>query len=325
MPSSRALAIGLVLLVPTALGAQSSSETGNGRTAWGAPDLQGVWYFNTSVPLERRPTPAEAEAIMSSNPPHWRAPDIPPQETTGAYNGFWVDVATDGGERTSQIIDPTDGRIPEIRPGVEIQVGSVWADYPGTRPVRYRSGGIGADGPEDRGVAVRCIVGFNSGPPMVPVGYNNNMQLFQTEDHVVILNEMVHDARIVPLDGRAHLPDGMRQWMGDSRGRWEGDTLVVETTNFTDKTSSFSPYIARAIGNGENLTLVERFSRGDGGTLRYEYTVTDPTTFSQPFTAAIDMVVADGPIYEFACHEGNYGLANILAGARAEERKTAEP
>ena len=321
MTFCRVFAVCLFLLVPSAIWVQSSPAEGAGRTAWGAPNLQGVWYFNTNVPLERPPTPSEAEAIMSSSPPHWRAPGIPPQDTTGAYNVFWVDVATDSGQRTSQIIDPEDGRIPAILPDVEIQVGSVWADFPGTRPVRYRSGGIGTDGPEDRGLAVRCIIGFNSGPPMVPIGYNNNMQLFQTEDYVVVLNEMVHDARIVPLDGRAHLPDGVRQWMGDSRGHWEGDTLVVETTNFTDKTSSFSPYIARAIGNGANLTLVERFSRPDAGTLRYEYTVTDPAAFSRPFTAAIDMVPADGPIFEFACHEGNYGLANILAGARAEERE----
>jgi hypothetical protein len=320
----RLLTIGVALLVPTAVWAQPASDAAAGRTSWGAPDLQGVWYFNTSVPLERAPTAAEAEAIMSSSPPHWRAPDVPPQETTGAYNAFWTDVATDGGQQTSQIIDPADGRIPAILPGVEIQVGSVWADLPGTRPVRYRSGGIGTDGPEDRGVAVRCIIGFNSGPPMVGLGYNNNMQLFQSEDYVVILNEMVHDARIVPLDGRAHLPGGVRQWMGDSRGRWDGDTLVVETTNFTNKTSSFSPYIARAIGDGAHLTLVERFSRVDAETLRYEYTVTDPATFSRPFTSAIEMVPSDGPIFEFACHEGNHGLANILAGARAAEKTEKE-
>lgn len=323
MVACRALTIGVVLLIPTIGWAQSPSGAEVGRTPWGAPDLQGVWYFNTRVPLERPPSPAEAEAIMNASPPHWRAPDIPPQDTTGAYNAFWTDVATDGGEQTSQIIDPPDGRIPAILPNVEIQIGSVWADHPGTRPVRYRSGGIGTDGPEDRGVAVRCIIGFNTGPPMVPLGYNNNVQLFQTEDHVVILNEMVHDARIVPLDGRPHLPTDVRQWMGDSRGWWDGDTLVVETTNFTDKTSSFSPYIARAIGDGAHLHLVERFSRVDAETLRYEYTVTDPTTFSRPFTASIDMVVSDGPIFEFACHEGNYGLANILAGARAEEREAA--
>ena len=126
MACCRMLAIGVVLLVPTAVWAQSS-ETAVGRTAWGAPDLQGVWYFNTSVPLERPPTPSEAEAITNSSPPHWRAPDIPPQKTTGAYNRFWGDVATHGGQVTSQIIDPADGRIPEILPNAEIQVGSAWA------------------------------------------------------------------------------------------------------------------------------------------------------------------------------------------------------
>jgi hypothetical protein len=320
MASGRLFAMSVVLLVPTAALAQASSETASGRTSWGAPDLQGVWNFNTSIPLERRPTPAELETFMSSSPPHWRAPDVPPQKTTGHYNSFWSDAPTEQGQQTEHIVDPPDGRIPEILPGVEIQVGSAWADFPGTRPVRYRTGGIGAAGPEDRGLAVRCIVGYNSGPPMMPLGYNANVQLFQTDDYVVILNEMVHNARIVPLDGRAHLPDSLRQWMGDARGRWEGDTLVVETTNFTDKTSSFSPYIARSIGNGANLMLVERFSRPDAQTLRYEYTVTDPSTFSRPFTARIDMARSDVSLFEFACHEGNYGLANILAGARAEER-----
>ena len=186
--------------------------------------------------------------------------------------------------------------------------------------MRYRSGGIGADGPEDRGLAVRCIIGFNSGPPIVPIGYNNNLQLFQTEEYVVILNEMVHDARIVPLDGRPHLDDRLRQWMGDSRGRWDGDTLVVETTNFTAKTASFGPTLSRAIGTGETLTLEERFTRLGRQTLQYEYTVTDPKTFTRPFTAAIPMRLLDGQIYEYACHEGNHGLMNILAGARAEER-----
>ena len=278
MAACRLLAIGLVLLIPSAAWGQPSSAEGD-RTAWGAPDLQGVWYFHTNVPLESPPTASEAEAIMSSSPRHWRAPDAPPEETTGAYNAFWVDIAADSGQRTSQIIDPPDGRIPEILPGVEIQVGSVWADFAGSRPVRYRSGGIGTDGPEDRGVAVRCIVGFNSGPPMVAIGYNNNMQLFQTEDYVVILNEMVHDARIVPLDGRARMEcasgsrrtaagapvDGRLAGANLTLGRFSRDTLVVETTNMVhfDKTSSFSPYIAVAIGNGANLTLVERFSRTD--------------------------------------------------------------
>ena len=158
---------------------------------------------------------------------------------------------------------------------------------------------------------------------MVPIGYNNNVQLFQTEQYVVIFNEMVHDSRVVPLDGRPHLPDRLRQWMGDSRGQWEGDTLVVETTNFTDKTSSFSPTLSRAIGTGANLTLVERFTRFAADTLRYEYTVTDPSTFTRSFTAGIEMQLSEGSVYEYACHEENHGLENILSGARAEKREAA--
>ncbi len=315
---SVSFAVGFLSLLPAAA-AQTSADAR--RTPWGAPDLQGVWDFQTAVPLERPRDAAESAAADGGAEADWRRADRPPEGDVGAYNAFWVDIPTDGAARTSQIVDPPDGRIPPLAPGVAIQVGSLYADNPGSRPVRYRSGGIGADGPEDRGLAVRCIVGFNSGPPMVPIGYNNNLQLFQTPDHVVILNEMVHDARIAPLDGRPHLPAPLRQWMGDSRGRWEGDTLVVETTNFTDKTSSFSPTLSRAIGTGETLTLVERFTREDERTLRYEYTVTDPATFTRPFTAAIPMRLSEGKIYEYACHEGNHGLYNILAGARAEERR----
>ena len=150
---------------------------------------------------------------------------------------------------------------------------------------RVRAAGRGTDSYEDRGLGERCLVGFNSGPPIVPAGYNQNIQLFQTSDYVVILHEMVHDARIVPLDGRDHLPDGIRQWLGDSRGYWEGDTLVVESTNFTDKTASFNPSIAKAAGNGTTLHLTERFQLVGDDTLRYEYTGDDLTTFTQPFTA----------------------------------------
>ena len=204
-----------------------------------------------------------------------------------------------------------------------MKVLSLGEDLPGQRPVRVRAAGIGADSYEDRGLAERCILGFNSGPPIVPVGYNQNIQIFQTADHFVILNEMVHDARIVPLDGRAHLPEGVRQWMGDSRGYWDGDTLVVESTNFTDRTASFNPSVATAIGAGTTLHLTERFSRTADDTLLYEFTVNDPTSFTRPFTAALPMKAGDG-IFEYACHEGNYGLFNILAGARAEEQAAGE-
>ena len=186
-----------------------------------------------------------------------------------------------------------------------------------------RSAGTGTDGPEYRGLAERCLVGFNTGPPMMPSGYNNQMQLFQTPDHVVILNEMVHDARIIPLDGRRHLPADIRQWMGDSRGHWDGDTLVVETANFTDKTPSFSPTIASAVGTGTNLTLIERFRRVDESTLLYEFIIDDPTTYTRPFTVALPMQKSEDPVFEYACHEGNYGLLHIMRGARIEEREAA--
>jgi hypothetical protein len=202
---------------------------------------------------------------------------------------------------------------------VDKQGRTVSADVEGRRPVRFRSGGIGADGPEDRGLAERCLLGFNVGPPFIPSAYNNNMQLVQTPEHVVILNEMIHDVRIIPLDDRPHLPRSIRQWMGDSRGYWDGDTLVVETTNFTNKTSSFNPTIQSAVGSGLTLRLVERFSLGDSGTLYYEFMVDDPVTFTRPFSGVIPMKRSEGPIFEYACHEGNYGMFNLLAGARAQE------
>ncbi|MCY4026397.1 MAG: hypothetical protein OXH75_08800, partial [Acidobacteria bacterium] len=203
-------------------------------------------------------------------------------------------------QRTSLIIDPPNGRIPAVRPDAEAR-GQL------TRLLRGRH----AHGPEDRGVSERCLLGFNSGPPMTPSVYNNNMQLFQTADHVVILNEMVHSARIIPLDGRGPLPEGLRQWVGDSRGSWEGDTLVVVTTNFLRETA-FG-------GSSANLHLVERISRVDADTLRYEFTVSDPTTWAAPWTARVDMTRTDEPLYEYACHEGNYSMASSLSGARALE------
>ena len=156
-------------------------------------------------------------------------------------------------------------------------------------------------------------MGFNSGPPMNPSAYNNNMQLFQTGDHVVILNEMVHDARVVPLDGSPHLPDHVRQWKGDSRGRWEGDTLIVETRNFTAGISFR--------GSGPDLRLVERFTRLDADRLLYEYTVDDPASFARPWSVRVIMRRSDSPLFEYACHEGNYGMENLLVSARVRDRQ----
>ena len=160
-------------------------------------------------------------------------------------------------------MDPADGRIPPQAPQAILQVGSTERHVAGSLPVRYRIGGIGAGGPEERGLAARCLMGANAGPPMVPGGYNNNMQLSQTPDHVVILNEMVHDARIVQLSGGPHLSEAVPLWSGDSRGHWDGDTLVVETTNFTDKRASFEPSAVSALGTGDTLRLIERFTRVD--------------------------------------------------------------
>ena len=172
-----------------------------------------------------------------------------------------------------------------------------------------------AHGPEDRGISERCLLGFNSGPPMTPSAYNNNVQIFQSADHVAILNEMVHSARIIPLDGRRHLPASVRQWVGDSRASWEDDTLVVETRNFLGETSLG--------GSSASMRLVERFTRVDAATLLYEFTVSDPTTWSGPWTAQVLMSPSDQPLYEYACHEGNYSMASSLSGARAMEAREA--
>ncbi len=174
-------------------------------------------------------------------------------------------------------------------------------------------------------MALRCILAFNAGPPYGGYGYNTHVQIFQTPDYVVLLNEMIHDARIVPLDGRPHLPEGMRQWLGDLRGHWDGDTLVVDSTNFTDKTASFTTQQGRALGTGATLHLIERFTRVDADTLHYEYTVDDVTTFTQPFTAAIPLKQIEGPIFEYACHEGNARTMEVIlsAGRAAEDGEPA--
>ena len=339
----RGFAVSCMLLALTA-GASAPAAAQEGfeppRLPDGKPDLQGVWDFRTLTPLQRPEdqesavlTPEEAAEIEARsaarsaelNAPTERSGDLlPAGGNVGGYNHYWVDQGASvvDDQRTSLIVDPPDGRVPALQPGFELIELSLGEDRPGTRPVRVRAAGIGADSYEDRGLAERCLLGFNSGPPIVPAGYNQNLQIFQTSDHVVILHEMVHDARIVPLDGRDHLPAGIRQWMGDSRGYWDGDTLVVESMNFTDKVASFNPSVATAAGTGATLHLTERFTRVAGDTLLYEFTVNDPATFTRPFTAALPMKLGEG-MYEYACHEGNYGLFNILAGARAAEQDAA--
>ena len=327
--------VGLALTPYPAAGQTASGAVDQStvpRVADGRPDLQGVWDFRTATPLERpveigdkAVLTAEEAAAFEQQVAATQVDREPPPGQVGGYNQFWLDQGTNvvDGRRTSLIVDPADGRLPPLVPGALHQVGSFARDLATGRPVRYRSGGAIPDGPEDRGLAERCLLGFNSGPPMIPAGYNQNVQVFQTSDYVVLVNEMVHDARIVPLNGRAHLPDGIQQWMGDSRGYWDGDTLVIESTNFTDKTS-FGATVTSGMGSGETLHLTERLRRVDGDTLEYEFTVNDPATFTRPFTGMIPMRKNDQPVYEYACHEGNYGLRDILAGARMEELAAAE-
>jgi hypothetical protein len=314
------------------------------RLADGKPDLQGIWDWRTITPLERpkdlagvKELTEEQARTRQKRAESAETIDHPDSPGTGAYNQAFRDRGTSAADRrTSLIEDPPDGRIPPLAPGAFRQPGSASEDIPAEPPIRYRSGGAGADGPEHRGLAERCLMGFNTGPPMDPGGYNNNLQVIQAGNYVVLFTEMIHDVRIVPMDGRPHLPSSVRQWYGDARGRWEGDTLVVDTTNFTDKIASFEPSVYRsardhkgvtAMGTGEHLHLTERFTRISDNTLVYEYTINDPATFTRPWTVKVPMRRLTGDhaqIFEYACHEGNHALHDMLAGARAQERKAAE-
>lgn len=297
------------------------------RTAWGDPDFGGMWDFRTLTPLQRPAqmagkgflTDEEAAAFVQQTlqaRDKDRRYDNPQLDVEFAYNQFWWDYGTTITEdkRTSLIVDPPDGRIPGLTADAQER-----ARVRNQRPVTERVVlGSPAHGPEDVGLSERCLLGFSSGPPIVPSEYNNILQVLQTPDHVVIFTEMIHEARVVPLDGRAHLPGDVSQWLGDSRGHWEGDTLVVDTTNFTDKVSFNGGLVGKG-ASGETFHLVERFTRVNAETLLYEFTVEDPTWWERPWTAAIPMKTTQGPIFEYACHEGNYGMANLLTGTRAQE------
>ena len=294
------------------------------RTSWGQADLQGIWDFRTITPLQRPEdapeflTEEEAATLeqdaVDRNNRLWEAEARRTEvgANVGGYNNFWMDTGTKPIEtrRTSLVVDPTNGRLPELSPS-----GQERADAR-----REYLGEHGADSYTDRNTSDRCIVGFNAGPPITPLAYNQNMQLFQTRDHVVIYTEMVHTPRIVPLDTRPVLDEGIRLWSGDSRGSWEGDTLVVETANFNEQ-RRWIPLggVGGGVYTTARMTLVERFTRVDDDTLKYTFTVTDPDTWTAPWTLSMPMRRTDQLLFEYACHEGNYSMTGILAGERMEE------
>ena len=310
----------VLALVPVSVVAQTAAPL----TSWGKPDLQGVWDFRSLTPMERPRELGETEVFTAEEAAAFSEETIRRRSRDSAtsdraaraaqgniipYNDFWFDEGTSvTTERTSLIVDPSDGRMPAVTPAGQRRADARRA-YREAHP---------ADSWVNFSAGVRCILGFNAGPPVTPSAYNNNMQLFQTLDHVVIVTEMVHTARVVPLDGRPHLSPDIRQWSGDSRGYWEGETLVIETSNFAEK--------RRWRGTTESANLVERLTRLDVDTLVYEFTVTDPRIWTRPWTASVTMALNPEPMYEYACHEGNYSLEGMLAGARAEEKvATAQP
>ena len=314
----------LSLASPLSVEAQSSQAPGDWavpRTGWGVPDLQGIWTNATLTPIERPDslvgktvlTAEEAAELETRSAERRAASDRFIPGDVGAYNQFWMDGGKNvtGDRRTSLIVDPPDGKIP-------------WAPA-GRRRLEIDSTKYGV-GPfeswEDADTGERCLT---DGLPLVPLqGYNMNYHILQSPGWVAILNEMFHEYRLIPVDGRAHVGAEIGQWLGDARGWWDGDTLVVETTNFADK----GHFLWRATWRAtrQRLHLVERFTRIDDETIDYEFTMTDPTMFTRPWTATVPMTtnqtsrgVTSGPMFEYACHEGNYGLLNIMRGARAQD------
>ncbi len=315
-----AVAIGSLVLTSAPLSGQSETA----RTPWGDPDLQGVWANNSATPLQRLEAfgdkatlsdeelaslKAKAAEVVDGGDAFFGDDLIRAaladgtdfrsfDENTGNYDQSWL-VEREFENRTSLIVDPPDGRLPEMTPEGKKRSAKATRGFLGIEP----------EGPEDLSNQVRCI---SWAAPNMLAGYNSYFQILQTPDHVVILQELAHEVRIIPMGGRPHLDDTVRLWLGDSRGHWENDTLVVETTNYSPK-SYFK-------GTAENLHLIERFTRVDAETITWEITVTDPTTYASPWTAMVPLKSSSDAIYEFACHEGNHGLVGVLKSARFEEK-----
>ena len=318
----RCFAITGVLAVMLAVRVPAQTQRAAAKTPDGHPDLQGVWTNATITPLQRPSalagkatlTDAEAKVIEKNQAEELQSVDGKSEHPllaaagsngTGGYNILFIDrgselARVDGVKRTSLIIDPPDGKMPPITAEARKRNAAIIRSYFTFNSVK------------DRPLSERCLLGFGStsGPPMLPVLYNNNYQIVQTPDHVMILVEMVHDVRIIRING-THAPSNVRQWLGDSVGHWEGDTLVVDTTNFTDQTM-FE-------GSSANLHVIERFRRIDANTILYRATIDDPSTFTKIWTVEYPFVATRGPVYEYACHEGNYAMPDIMGGARKAE------
>lgn len=311
--------IALASLAPVGLSGQARSVAKSAwtppRTPDGRPDLQGVWNFSTATPVERPEgwgeflTPAQVAQLEQQRKNDDEEYDKDKKGSTGTYNTFWIDrgSAVVGTKRSSLIIDPPDGRFPPLTPEAKERTA---ADRR-----REQKPGSQRDTVEDLNLGERCILAFNA-PPMFPRLYNNNVQLLQTPGYVAVYHEMVHDVRVVPLDNRPHIGPRIQEWLGDSVGRWEGDTLIVETRNFRKEFTSRG-FNAKP---SEALHLVERFTRVGPDELRYQFTVTDPATWTKSWTAELPMNRTQDLIYEYACHEGNYSMTNALSGSRTAEK-----
>jgi hypothetical protein len=308
--------VGRALIVAALMGVTLSAQQNMPRTPDGRPDLQGLWLNNTATPLERPAAFAGKPSMTNEEAEAW-VKRYQLDRTAAASHvdpAFELEVAGDldtyepgrllPGNRTSLITDPADGRVPALRPEAQRRLNE--------RNAHVRD--YYAQNPEDFTFAERCIIVANtSAPPLMPAYYNNTLRIVQTGNFVVFESEMIHDVRIVPLDGRPHLPAAIRQWKGNSVGRWEGDTLVIETTNFTDKTT--------LRGSGIGLRVVERISLGDSHTLRYQFTIDDPQSFVRPWSAESAMTRTSDRMFEYACHEGNQSLPMMMRGARLEEKQ----